>query len=83
MVPLASVVSTFLYFPHLLDFLQTINFCLPSASGSTYPSTLEMEAVYSSETLVNSYQSIERHIPEDSILHALQEQEGRFPNTFF
>jgi hypothetical protein len=36
-----------------------------------------MKAVYSSETLVNSYEIIERHIPEGSILHAFQEQEGK------
>jgi hypothetical protein len=47
--------------------------CLPPAftlvSCSAYSSTLIMEATHSSETSVDTEQTTQRYIPEDSTLH--------------
>jgi hypothetical protein len=45
-----------------------------SKSSMAYFSILYMEAVHSSETLVNIYQTTQRNTPEDSALHIFTEQ---------
>jgi hypothetical protein len=56
---------------------QVMRLALPTACSllvvcSAYPLTLKMEAIYSTEVLINFYQTTQCHIPEDNTLQLLQ-----------
>jgi hypothetical protein len=65
--------STYVSEEHIASIFR-VELCFPPAfklvSCSAYTSTLKMEAICSSETLVNIYWTTRRYIPEDYTLQS-------------